>query len=119
MSNTVVKDSKLPVLRPATDIVEREDGFYVFMDMPGVSRQNLVIDLEDDELTIVGRSEIVGKGENYGEMQFGNGEYRQAVSLSDIVDREKVTAKLQDGVLEIHLPRMAAAEPRRIEISEG
>jgi HSP20 family molecular chaperone IbpA len=121
MSDTVVKNEerKMPVYRPATDILEREDGFYIFMDLPGVSKENLCIDLEEDELSVSGHKAVMGEGERYAEMQFGGGEFRQTVSLSDIVDREGIEANLNNGVLEIHLPRAESFKPRRIEITEG
>jgi HSP20 family molecular chaperone IbpA len=52
-------------------------------------------------------------------MQFGNGEYRRSVSLSDIVDRERIRANLNDGVLELYLPRVEKTQPKRIEITSG
>lgn len=122
MSNEIVKNDKekvLPQFRPATDIMEQEDGFYIYMDLPGVPKENLVIDLEENELTVTAKTAIPGEGESYGEMQFGNGEYHQTVSLSDIVDRERIAAKLQDGVLRIHLPRVVSQQPRKIEITQG
>ncbi|GAB7021778.1 Hsp20/alpha crystallin family protein [Salidesulfovibrio brasiliensis] len=113
------ENAKLPVYRPATDIMEEEKGFSVYMDMPGVPKENLVIDLEENELTVSGTTAQAAAGEQLAEQQFGGCEYRQTISLSDIVDRERIAAKVQDGVLEITLPRAAAHEPKRIEITQG
>lgn len=121
MSDVMKKDDKpLTQYRPATDILEREDGFYIFMDLPGVTKDALVIDLQEDELTVSGRTSYnLPEGENFMEMQFGNGEYRRTVSLSDIVDRERIKANLKDGVLELYLPRVEKTQPKRIEITQG
>lgn len=107
----------LPRVSPATDILEREDGFYVFMDIPGVRREDLKIDINENELLVTGRAlQGASEKETFLEVQFGPGEYVRAVSLSDRVDREKINANLKDGVLTLHLPRLEKAAPRRIPI---
>ena len=107
----------LPRVSPATDILERDDGFYVFMDIPGVRREDLKIDINENELVVTARALQGGSDkETFLEVQFGPGEYVRAVSLSDLVDRERIKASLKDGVLTIHLPRMEKTAPRRIPI---
>lgn len=113
------EERKLPAYRPATDILEEENGFSVYMDIPGVPKENLVIDLEEGELKVSGKTARTGEDENPGEQQFSGCEYRQTISLSDIVDRERISAKVNDGVLEIRLPRVASQEPKKIEITQG
>lgn len=121
MNEVMKKEERaVPTYRPATDILEREDGFYIYMDMPGVDRQQLEIDLNGDELTVSAVTSMqLGENEHFSEMQFGNCEYRRVVSLSDIVDRERIKANLSDGVLELHLPKVERIQPRRIEITKG
>lgn len=107
----------LPRVSPATDILEREDGFYVYMDIPGVRREDLKIDINENELLVTGRAnQGAAEKETFLEVQFGPGEYVRAVALSDLVDRERIKASLKDGVLMIHLPKMEKAAPRRIPI---
>lgn len=111
------EEKALPRVSPATDIVEREDGFHVFMDIPGVRREDLKIDIQENELTVSGRALAHGgEKENYLEVQFGPGEYVRTVTLSDMVDRERIAAVLKDGVLSLHLPRLERLAPRRIPI---
>lgn len=111
------EEKTLPRVRPATDILEREDGYHVFMDMPGVSKENLGIDLSESELTVTGRTaSLGGEAEKYVEVQFGACEYRRTITVSDMVDRERIKANLRDGVLELHLPKAEKLLPRRIEI---
>ncbi|HWR03121.1 MAG TPA: Hsp20/alpha crystallin family protein [Humidesulfovibrio sp.] len=107
----------LPRVSPATDILEREDGFYVYMDIPGVRREDLKIDINENELLVTGRAmQGAAEKETFLEVQFGPGEYVRAVALSDLVDREGIKASLKDGVLMIRLPRLEKAAPRRIPI---
>ncbi len=121
MSEVMKKEEKsLPTFRPVTDILEREDGFYIYMDLPGVAKDDLVIDLQEDDLAVSGKTSYPSpENERYSEMQFGNGEYHRSVSLSDIVDREKIRANLKNGVLELFLPRVEKTQPKRIEITSG
>lgn len=125
MSNDIAKtqtgtETGVPRLRQASDIIEREDGFHIFMDMPGVSKDALSIDLEESELVVGGKAACeLDAGEKYIEVEFGGCEYRRAFKLSEAVDREKIRANLKNGVLELFLPKAEAAQPRRIEIKAG
>lgn len=121
MSELARKDEKhLPRYRPATDILEREDGFYIFVDLPGVKREDMVLDLHDDELTVSGKTSLGLKpDEHFVEMQFGDCEYVRSIAISDIVDRERIKANLEGGVLELHLPKVEKTQPKRIEITHG
>lgn len=117
MNDVKRTEKSLPALRPATDILEREDGYWVYMDVPGARREDLVLDLKENELAVSARTTVVaGDKENFSEVQFGAGEYRQTIALSDIIDRGRIKATLKNGVLELFMPRVVRAEPRRIEI---
>jgi len=119
MSNETVERT-LPRVRPASDIIQREDGFHIIMDMPGLERDDVVLDLKEDELVVSGKVDMVPPaGEKFVEVEFGGREYRRAFTLSDSVDREKITANFNNGVLEIMLPKAEKAKPRRIEIQAG
>ncbi|MDD4732460.1 MAG: Hsp20/alpha crystallin family protein [Desulfovibrio sp.] len=105
---------------PATDIIEREDGYHVFMDVPGVTKENLVLDLQDNELVISGKTAEVGtSNERYAGVEFGPVEYTRTISVSDLVDKEKIKANLNNGVLALHLPKAEKALPKKIEIQAG
>lgn len=119
--NTVpTESSKLPRYRPATDILEQEDGFYIYIDLPGVKREDMVIDLQNDELTISGKTSLsLGQGEHFVEMQFGDCEYVRSISITDIINREAIKANLENGVLELHLPKVEKSQPKRITITQN
>lgn len=122
MSNEIkkVNDNDIPRYRQASDILEREDGFHIFMDMPGVAKEGLDIDLKTDELIVTGTSNVFDEDDcRCHDIEFGNIEYRRAFKLSDVVDRSGIKAHLDNGVLELHLPKAEKAQPKRIEISAG
>lgn len=112
------QDKSVPIIRPVTDILEREDGFHIYMDVPGVKKEDLVLDMQKNQIVVTGVSAVeYAKDEKFMEVQFGNAEYRRTVQISDMVDREKIKAKLNNGTLELYLPRAEETKPRRIEIT--
>jgi len=117
MNENTSETKALPRVSPAMDILERDDGFYVYMDIPGVRREDLKIDINETELVVTGRApQGASDKETFLEVQFGPGEYTRAVSLSDRVDRERIKATLTDGVLTVFLPRLEKLAPRRIPV---
>jgi len=114
------EERRLPRVKPATDIIEKEDGFYIFIDMPGVGKSDLIIDLNEEELKVSGKAQYeLPEGQKLGHVEFGGGEYFRSFTVSHIVDKERIRATLKDGVLELYLPRQEKAEPRKIEIQAG
>ncbi|GFM32228.1 Hsp20/alpha crystallin family protein [Desulfovibrio subterraneus] len=108
---------KAPRIRPAADFVEREDGFYLYLDMPGARRENLVVHIEEDELTIQASSSYgLCGGERVHAMEFGDVEYHAQFSLTDTMDKQRIGAQLVNGVLSIFIPRREEQVPRRIKI---
>lgn len=120
MSENTAEERRLPRVKPATDIIEKEDGFYIYVDMPGVGKDDLVIDLNEDEIKVSGKAEYVTpEGRKLGHVEFGGGEYFRSFTISHIVDKERIKASLKDGVLELSLPRLEKVQPRKIEIQAG
>jgi HSP20 family molecular chaperone IbpA len=103
---------------PAVDILEGADGLTMLIDLPGVERDDLTIDLNQGILTIEGRIKPHAPAEEiYREFTLSSF-YRQ-FRIPEGIDHEKVSAAYADGVLNLLLPRAAAAKPRRIEITSG
>lgn len=103
---------------PDTDILETEDALTVVMDMPGVSRDRVSIDLDQGVLTIEGGIDTEAYRELrpvYTEYNLGN--FSRRFSLSEEIDDSAITAQISDGVLTVRLPKAEAKKPRRIEVS--
>jgi len=110
----------LPRFRQPSDILEKEEGYYIYMDLPGVGKDDLVIDLKENEMVVSGKTRYATRPEEkYIEVEFGNCEYRRTFTLSEAVDREKIKANLKNGVLEVHMPKAEKATPKRIDIQAG
>jgi HSP20 family molecular chaperone IbpA len=103
---------------PMTDVYETADALTLVMEMPGIDREKLSIALENDVLTVEGLidfSKYEGMEPVYTEYNVGH--YTRSFSLSDKVDQDAISAKLDDGVLILTLPKSAAARPRQIAIT--
>lgn len=107
----------VPVRTPATDIYEADSGIVLVADMPGVSEKGLDVTLENNVLTLVGRTEWTGpEGLEALHREFGPAEYRRTFTLADDLDREKIVARVKAGQVRIMLPKAAKAQPRRITV---
>lgn len=109
-----------PVFTPSVDIFETEKAITLLADMPGVKAGELTVDLRDDTLTLAG--EVSDSVEIPGEKvleEYRTGRYYRQFSLSEVIDQEKIDAKLSDGVLRLTLPKVEKATPRRIEVKVG
>ena len=103
-------------LAPAVDIIEIEDGLRVVADIPGVPKDSVEIQVENDILTIkaVPESGLPGKPVH---TEYETAEYFRHFHLGEEVDVEKLKANVRDGVLTIELPRAEASKPRKIAVS--
>lgn len=106
---------------PAVDIVENEDELVLTADVPGVKMEDVDIRLEDGTLTISGsrKFEQEEKKAGYHRLERAYGNFQRAFSLPESVDAEKVSAKFENGVLKIVLPKKEMAKPRSIKVSVG
>ena len=88
------------------------------MEMPGVEKKDLNVALENDVLRVDGRidfSKYEGMEPVYTEYNVGH--YMRSFTLSSKIDKERISAQLDDGVLTLKLPKSEKAQPRRISIS--
>jgi HSP20 family protein len=107
-----------PVFVPAVDIIENEKELVVLADMPGVDSKNVDIDLKDNQLTIIGRIDsIEDEKEVSSYKEFNWGDYFRLFTLSDIIDQGKITAKMDNGVLRLVLPKVEKAKPQKIKVT--
>ena len=109
-----------PVFVPATDIYEKDDALLVRCDMPGVEQSAVDITLENNELVITGH-QAGARPEDCDLLsaEYSTGTFRRTFKVSQQIDREKIKAHLNNGVLEIELPKAEQAKPRKIEITTG
>ena len=106
---------------PAMDLMETEDHFVLRADLPGLSEQDVSIELEDNVLTISGerRSEHEEREEGYYRVERASGAFSRALTLPEGVDPEAIEASFEKGVLEVRVPKPEQRKPRRVAISVG
>ncbi|MGO9422361.1 Hsp20/alpha crystallin family protein [Roseiarcus sp.] len=103
---------------PYADIYETDEVLAVVLEMPGVEKKDLDVGLENDVLRVDGRIDF----SKYKEMEpvyaeYNVGHYARSFALSNTIDREKISANLEDGVLTLTLPKAKHAQPRKIAIA--
>jgi HSP20 family protein len=106
---------------PPMDLVESGDHFVLRADLPGVSEEDVKIELEDTTLTISGErtAEHESRDEGYYRLERAFGEFSRTLQLPKGIDPEAVSASFDRGVLEVRIPKPEERKPRRIEIGEG
>ena len=104
---------------PAMDLLESGDHFVLRADLPGMSEEDVKIELEDSTLTLSGerKAENKAEGDGYYRVERASGSFQRSLTLPKGVDPEAVTASFDRGVLEVRIPKPEARKPRRIEIA--
>lgn len=105
---------------PVTDIYEKDDAILVRCDMPGVTQDQIDIRLDNTELEIAGtQSGGAPEGMDLLAGEYETGTFRRTFSVPQLIDRDKIKARLHNGVLDVELPKAEQAKPRKIEITTG
>jgi HSP20 family protein len=99
---------------PASDIYETDSGYVIAMDLPGIDRGALEIDIDDNRLTVKGIRSIAELKQHRGERP--RGKFLRTFSIPGSVDQGKIGAEFKDGVLQITLPKRSEQKPKRIDI---
>jgi HSP20 family protein len=108
--------SRTNYLTPLANIVESKDGYVLEAELPGVNKDGLEITVENDRLTVVGRRAAVeprGR-ELYRESRAFD--FRRSFELDPSIDTTKITARIDQGVLTLNLPKAEAVKPRKIAV---
>jgi HSP20 family protein len=103
---------------PPVDIYETDDALVFTADLPGVSKDDVSIEVHQHTLTLRGERTHAAevKDDHYHRVERAYGPFQRSFVLPTMVDQEKVQATYHDGVLELRLPKSEAAKPKRIAI---
>lgn len=106
---------------PSANIKESETDFQIELGIPGMKKEDIKIDLEDDVLTISSeqKEEKTEEKDNYTRREFNYSSFSRSFSLPEIVDADKITAEYKDGILNITIPKKESVikkANRKIEI---
>ena len=106
---------------PAMDLVETDDHFILRADLPGLSEDDVNIELEERVLTVSGErnAEHEVSQEGYHRVERAFGSFSRSLTLPEGVDPEAVAATFDRGVLEVRIPKPAQRKPRKVSIGVG
>ena len=103
---------------PRVNISENEKSYEISAEIPGVSKDNIKVDLKENKLTIKGEKKAEKKEEkdNYIRVERSYGNFERSFYLNDDVDVTKLNASFKDGVLNVSLPKKEEAQPKEISV---
>jgi HSP20 family protein len=102
---------------PLTDIIEFEDSFILEMEMPGIEKSDVDINVEDDVLTVETHKDFSEKSEvKCMSQEFVLENYRRSFTLNHTVDVDNINAAMDNGILKLTLPKSEKLKPRKIEV---
>jgi HSP20 family protein len=107
------------VAQPSLDVAETESEVQVTAELPGLSEKDIDVTLVDDTLTIKGekKEEEKEEGKHFHRVERRYGSFERCLRLPSPVDTKAVSAKFENGVLTITLPKAEEAKPKKIEIN--
>jgi len=129
--NTIVKKNEEPAavaqpvavecereyIRPVVDIYQTRDGYVLEAELPGVSKDGLSINLEGNLLTVEGRRSAPALAESeFFYRESSAADFRRVFELDPAIDAAKVSARMEQGILTLTLPKVEAAKPRKIAV---
>ena len=106
---------------PAMDLVETDDQLVLRADLPGLSKEDVELEVKDGVLTISGerKADHEEKSEGYYRVERAFGRFSRSLTVPDGIDAEAITAEFNEGVLEVRIPKPAERKPHRIAIGAG
>ncbi|HET9784451.1 MAG TPA: Hsp20/alpha crystallin family protein [Terriglobales bacterium] len=101
---------------PRTDVAETEQGYALELDLPGIKREELDIQVANDTVTIKGERKPSANLEAYHRLERPYGSFSRVFMLPEVVNAAGIEAKLSDGVLHLTLPRREESKPKQIQV---
>ena len=122
--NTLVRDDRSneraqreQFVAPAASVVENNDGYTLHVEMPGVNKEGLEISVENNELTITGRRSMPNIDGTILHRESRRENFRRTFELDPSIDSGKISAKIDQGVVTLQLPKAEHVKPRKIAVS--
>ncbi|HEX4965857.1 MAG TPA: Hsp20/alpha crystallin family protein [Thermoanaerobaculia bacterium] len=102
---------------PAVDVLETEDGYLIFAELPGVRRDDIQLQIRDRRLELSGRRQPLAENRSFLRMERSYGPFRRTFELGSPVDAESISAGFEKGVLRVHVPKLQG-EATQVTIGE-
>jgi len=114
--DTRTNDRPAEFISPEVNIFETSDGYVLEAEMPGVSKEGLEITLDGNEITIVGHRHVEALNGNPLFRESHNADFRRVFEMDPAIDSTKVSARMDQGVLTLTLPKSEKVKPRKITV---
>jgi HSP20 family protein len=119
-STLVERTKQVRTYAPAVDITEDDNNLYIYADMPGTDEKNVNVTLESNVLTIEAHADTASiEGHDVCGAEYAAGDYYRVFTINETVDRDKIEAKMKNGMLNIILPKAEKAKVKSIPIREA
>ena len=102
---------------PMTNVHETDKEYVLTMEMPGVKKESIDVSIENDLIVITGGKSEQVEPKGLVRREIRSAKFRRSFTLDSTVDRDKISAKLKDGVLKVTLPKRADKVGRKVDIS--
>jgi len=103
---------------PAVDVLETEDSYLLFAELPGVAREDIDLKVQDRRLELSGRRQSLGESRNFLRMERSYGPFRRAFDLGVPVDTDSITASFERGILQVAIPKRPAIPALAVPVTE-
>jgi len=103
---------------PAVDVLETEDSYLLFAELPGVAREDIDLKVQDRRLELSGRRQSLGESRNFLRMERSYGPFRRAFDLGVPVDTDSITASFERGILRVAIPKRPAIPALAVPVTE-
>ena len=113
---TEAPQERAVTVTPRVDVLESEDEFLVFADLPGVKSDDVDIRFEKGELTIHGNRPATHPGKEASLREYEAVNYHRGFVVAETVAADRITAEMKNGVLTVRLPKVEAVKPKRIAV---
>lgn len=120
ISNCANENCDRRFFRPNVRILESAEAVELIAEVPGADEHSTDVTVENDTLTLTARvadPEAVGRKVVYTELR--DGDYRRSFQLSDKIDRQRIEARVKDGVLRVRMPKSDQAVSKKIAVLAG
>ena len=115
-AQTEVAQRRAEFVTPAVNIFETKDGYVVEAEMPGVTKEGLEVTLEGNEITIVGHRSPEATAGQVLFSECANADFRRVFEMDPAIDSGRISAKMNQGVLTLTLPKSEQVKPRKIVV---
>lgn len=122
--NTLVRDDRSNAsaqreqfAAPSASVLENNDGYTLQVEMPGVNKEGLEISVENNEITITGRRSMPNIDGTILHRESRAENFRRAFELDPSIDTGKISAKIEQGVVTLQLPKAEHVKPRKISVT--